>query len=279
MALTDVDTLVAGFQIPVMFSKYQFSAGANITYSTFFQGGIPGPATVPTVGLSGEALTTYPGQLRFANPPPGKTTYLARLASAFYMGSYTSTTNSITFLKDRLWHNSGINVSSTSVQTVNSVAFPPRDTNGTSNGHGVLLGLEVTTNITGSSAPTITVEYTNSDGVARTIAAGTAAVTTLNAPTVSTPVFMPLELYGNDLGVRSVQNVQFSSGYSAGAVSLVAYRVIVAVLGGYYRQLQDVNPLTGGLPVMHNNTVPFITFRASTNSDYAITGMMIVTQG
>jgi hypothetical protein len=76
--------------------------------------GIPGAAVAPSPGLKGAALTTYAGQIQFANPAnSGDKTYLARLQG---MATQAGTL----MLCDRLWHNSGYNIVSTATQVSGS---------------------------------------------------------------------------------------------------------------------------------------------------------------
>jgi hypothetical protein len=103
MAITTLDGLLAGMQPPREVIKSATpTLVAGRPHSLFYLPGIPGAAVAPTPGMSGEALTTYAGQLPFSNPASGMT-YLARLAAA-------ATIPGQLILCDRLWHNSGINV-------------------------------------------------------------------------------------------------------------------------------------------------------------------------
>lgn len=279
MAIANVNGVIAGCQPGVFFYKNLFVPVVNRPFSLFYQSGIPGPAVAPTPGISGAALTSYPGQLRFVNPGAGETTYLARFSTLAYRVTGTALPPGSVMLADRLWHNSGISITSSASQAVNSVAFPPRDANGTTNGLAVLLGLEISTATSGAVTPTITVEYTNENNVARTIAGGTAATTTLPTGSTTAGTFTYLNLYGSDRGVRSIQNITFTTPYSSGVAHLVAYRKIASVLLGYADVPNDVNPLTGGMPVMYDNTVPFVVMTPTQNIDTYCQGMMTVTQG
>ncbi|MBF9664229.1 hypothetical protein, partial [Streptococcus pseudopneumoniae] len=79
--------------------------------------------------------TTYAGQIPV--PPASGNTHLS------YAGFFSSAQGGLVLLCDRLWHNSGFNVTLTTAQTVNSVTFPERDMDGTTNGEGVFVGVEV----------------------------------------------------------------------------------------------------------------------------------------
>jgi hypothetical protein len=268
MAITNLDQVIAGAQIPQFYIKaLSGTLVAGRPYSTFYTAGIPGPAVAPTPGISGAALTSYAGQLPFTNPASGNS-YLAR-----FVGISSAQIGTVT-LADRLWHNSGITITSTSPQTVNSVAFPARDSSGTVNGAGVVLGVEVST-VTGAGTPTITVSYTNSVGVAgRT---GTNIIAT-NA-TSAAGTFYPISLQAGDLGVQSVQSVTLSATWTSGVIHLVAYRPLVSVQCPASGSAAAVDALTSGMPRMFNNTVPFVIFLPQTTTTTSIQGSMTVTQG
>jgi len=156
MAITTLDGVIAGMQPPVPFAKALTpTLVAGRPHSLFYLAGFPGAATAPSPGMGGAALTSYAGQLPFSNPASGNS-YLARLQGQ------TSTGGTL-ILADRLWHNSGLSMTSTSAQTINSVAFPARDADGSTDGNRVQIALEVTT-ATGSGTPTLTMGYTNSGG-------------------------------------------------------------------------------------------------------------------
>ena len=55
----------------------------------------------------------------------------------------SSATAGAIVLVDRIWHNSGLSATITTSQTVNSNAWPARDDNESTNGEGVLVGMEV----------------------------------------------------------------------------------------------------------------------------------------
>ena len=268
MAITTLDGVIAGCEPPQFFFKtLSPSLTAGRPYTPFYAAGIPGAAVAPTPGLSGVAVTTYPGQIPFTNPVSG-TSYLARFVGL------SSGQNGQLILVDRLWHNSGINITSTGSQTVNSATFPARDENGTTNGAGVLLGVEVSAQ-TGSGTPSITVTYTNSAG------AGSKTGTNIIGTGANSPVgtFYPIGLAAGDVGVQSVQSFALGTTWTSGTIHLVAYRVLSVIQLGASGISTAVDVVTGGMPVMYNNTVPFVIFVPSTTSSTSLQGSMTVTQG
>src|SRR3990167_1943690 len=199
-------------QPPEDFAKT--GAGTQVVgrwYSPFYVAGRPGPAAVPSPGLAGAALTTYSSDLPFANGAADQ--YLARL-SAF------SVTIGTLLLCDRLWHNSGIVVTQTSAQTINSVAWPARDNTASTDGAGIRIGLEVST-ITGAGASVVTCVYTNQAGTGAKTATCRPAYTA--ASVVGT--FYDFSLAAGDSGVRSIQTYASTVSMTSGAIHLVAYRV------------------------------------------------------
>jgi len=268
MAITTVDGLIAGGKPMRYYAKTNASLAQFRLFSPFYLVGIPGAAVAPTSGLSGEALTYYAGQIPFTNPPAGQNSYVARCSMAVgttTFGSYS--------LIDRLWHNSGIDVTSTSSQTINSVTFPARDENGSTNGEGILLGIEVST-VTGAGTPTITVTYTNSAGTSgRTSNVAVAA-------TASSGSFWNFPLQSGDVGVRSVQSIQFSATWTSGTVHLVAYRPIVTFSSSAAGMSSYVDALTGGLPRLYDNSVlSFLVLPVGTAAGSTLFGGLTVAQG
>lgn len=248
MAITTMDGVLAGAEPPNFYYKaLSGTLVAGRPFSPFYTAGIPGPAVAPTPGLAGAALTSYGGQIPFTNPPSGFN-YLAR-----FVGSSSAQAGTL-LLCDRLWHNSGITITSTAAQTVNSVTFPARDQNGATLGEGVILGVEVS-GATGSGTPTITVSYTNSDGVAGRTA------TNIVATAASSPIgtFYPLGLQAGDKGVRSIQSITLSATWTSGTIHLVAYRVLASLSLSTAGASEAVDALTSGMPVMYDNTVPFLS--------------------
>lgn len=267
MAITTVDQLIAGMQYPREFIKAATpTLVAGRPHSLFYLAGAPGAATASSAGLAGEALTSYAGQLPFSNPASGNT-YLARLTGQATIAGQL-------VLCDRLWHNSGFSMTSTSAQTVSSTAWPARSADGTSNGEGVLLGVEITT-ATGSGTPTITVSYTNqsnSSGKSGTNSVATAASSAIGA-------FYPIGLAAGDTGVRSVQTLTLSATWTSGAMSLVAYRVLARLDLSNANTPNSLDAVTGGMPRMYDNTVPFLLFIPSTTTASTVSGHAIWSQG
>jgi hypothetical protein len=267
MAITTVDGLIAGMQYPREIIK---SATPTLVtgrpHSLFYLTGIPGAAVAGTPGAAGAALTTYPGQLPFTNPGSGNS-YLARLvAQATIAGQIV--------LCDRLWHNSGLSMTLTTPQTVNSAAWPARSADATANGESVLVGAEITT-ATGAGTPTLSMSYTNQAGTAgRT---GLGILTGVASSAIG--AFYPIGLNAGDTGVRSIQSFTLSATWTSGALALVAYRVLARLELSAGNVANSLDAVIGGMPRLFDNSVPFFLFLPSATTASIISGHVIWTQG
>jgi len=268
MAITTLDGLIAGFTQPRELLKVGGTMeAAGVLHSLFYAGGSPGAAAVPSPGMAGAALTSYAGQIPFSNPVSGNT-YLAGLSAAAGVAGKL-------LLVDRLWHNSGINVTTTTAQTINSVAWPARDRDGSANGVGVLVGIEVSTATTNGSAVTnTTLSYTDSDNNA----GATGTIASFPATAVA-GTFVPFQMAAGDAGKRSVQSVTLGTSYGGGAIHLVAYRVIAElplILANAGARLDAVQL---GMPRLYNDSVLQLLWLPSATTAVTVTGGLTFAQG
>jgi hypothetical protein len=267
MAITTLDGAIAGYKPIEGYAKaVSGTLVAGRPHSQFYLAGIPGAATAPSPGAAGAALTSYAGQIPI--PAASGNTHLARAS----FSSSAQAGNIIVY--DRLWHNSGIVVTTTTAQTINSATWPARDKNGSTNGEGVYIGLEVST-ATGAGASVISISYTNSAGTA----GRTGTAIDVYAATAAAGSFFRFALQAGDTGVRSIQTYTSTVSMTSGTVHLVAYRPLAwielpaAGIGGV------IDPVTGGLPREYDTTVPSILFLPQTTTTTQITGSIIHTQG
>lgn len=267
MAITTLDLALAGMKPPSYFSKaVTGTMVAGRPFSPFYLAGVPGAAAAPTPGLAGAALTSYAGQVPI--PAASGNTHLARFSGV------SSAQAGMLLLCDRLWHNSGFTITSTGAQTVNSAAWPARDMNGSTNGVGVILGVEISS-ATGSGTPTITVSYTNDANTSgKTATNSVATVATSAAGT-----FYPIGLAAGDTGVRSVQTLTLSATWTSGTMHLVAYRVLATLELPAAGLPNAVDALTSGMPLCYDTTVPFLLFIPQTTTTTQISGSAVFTQG
>lgn len=243
--------------------------GVGIMHSLLYATGRPGAGVAPSPGIAGAALTSYAGQIPHQDAPALQQTYLALFEAV-------SSQPGTLLVCDRLWHNSGIAVATTTAQTVNSVALPARDRLGAVDGDGVLLGLEVSTATTNAGAISNTVaSYTNSTGGA----GRTASILSFPATAIA-GTFVPFNFQGGDLGVRSIQSVTLGTSYVSGAIHLVAYRILGSLGLPSPSVLARANFADLGFPRLFDGTTPFLLWIAgSTTATTQIAGGYAESQG
>lgn len=265
MAITTLDGALSGMTPPVPLLK----SGATMEavaqqHSFFYTAGTPGAASAPSPGVNGAALTTYAGQIPFTNPVSGNT-YLSRL-------SLNATQPCSIWLCDRLWHNSGLSATSTSLQAITSGAMPARDANGSTNGVGLMCGIEWSAT-GGAGTPTLTLSYTNQAGTG-----GKSATVVGNATPVA-GTFEVFRLAAGDTGIRNVDGYTASATRTSGTFHLVVFRILatldlpLANVGG------AIDALTSGFPRLYNDSVPFLVAVPSSTTALVLSGSMSVSQG
>lgn len=252
MAITTVAGVISGLR-PTVYANKSASGSSSATrvLTTWYSTGYPIAATANTSGMSGQALTSSTAALPFTNPASGNT-YLARFTRPSNSGALASAPQSYYGLVDRLWENSGIDRTLTTAQTINSVTWPARDLNGSTNGEGVYLALEVSS-VMGTGTPTITVSYTNSAGTSGRTGTGIFPA----AANAGIGSWWPIGLQAGDTGVRSVQSITFSATWgTAGVLHLVAYRLI-ALFSNTRAPVMNVaeDAVTLAMPQLWNNSV------------------------
>jgi len=229
---------------------------------------------IPVLGgydttLNGVALTApVVGSFPFTNPASGFT-YLTRFAAAVN----GSTTGSL-YLCDRLWHNGGITITSTSAQSITSPTWPARDANGSTNGDGVYLALEVSAAV-GAGTPTITVGYTNSAGTSGRSATNVIAALASSA----TGTMYHIGLQGADAGVRSVQSLTLSATWTSGTINLVAYRPIACIVSQIAAGSVSMDAVLLGLPRIYDNSVLYFAINQVTTTAMSMFGSLGYTHG
>lgn len=246
------------------------SVGAYSAGTTWARAGMPAAGSYDTT-LNGVALTApVTGQIPLTTAASGET-YVHRMVA--------STTASSAFgsmlLCDRLWHNGGINATSTSPQSITSPTWPARDANGSTNGEGVLLAVEISS-ITGAGNPTITISYTNSAGdPGRT---STNIIATAASAGAGACYLMSLD--SGDLGVRSVQSITLSATWTTGTLNIVAYRPIALSamrFASFYGE--PVDCITGGFPKVPAGAVPYLLSLPLSQTSTTIVSQIQFSQG
>ena len=123
-------------------------------------------------------------------------------------------------------------VTTTSAQTLNNTITLPRYTTGA----GVMAFLTPST-VMGAATPSITLNYTNSDGTSGKTTPATlpignsaAAVTSIVYSGTGTGKYGPfMPLAAGDMGICSVQSIQLSASYVSGVLNLVLCKPITTI--------------------------------------------------
>jgi hypothetical protein len=249
MAITTEDQVLAGFQPPKAFMKTSLAAkaaGTPVAMGLLSAGFFPA-ATLGTPGLAGATIdgTTQAlgGFFPFTNPSSGNT-YLAK--AGLFFGSGVVGID----IYDALWYNSGISVTTTTAQTINSVTLPARDATGTTSGVGVMCWVYIASATT-SANTTATITYTNSSGTAsRTGTIGLGGI----PASATAGTFLPFTLQVGDVGIQSIQSLTLGTTLSAGTINLFLIREI-----SYIGATQVSSGLTAdwaqlGFPQLYNGT-------------------------
>ena len=269
MAITTVDGLLAGLQPPIDFIKVGATMeAAGVFHTYFYTTGNPGAAAANGLAIGGAALTSYAGQIPFTNPVSGNT-YLARLTAS-------ATTAGKLVLIDRLWHNDSIAETTTTGQVVTSATLPARDRNGSTNGEGVNVAIEVSVATTNAGAVTnTTLTYTNSTNTGGT---KTATITSFPATAVA-GTFVPFQLAAGDTGVRSLGTLTLGTSYGGGTIHLVMYRVIAELPITTANVGNQIDAFTGGFPRLYDNSVLQLLWLPTGTGATTVTGSIVFAQG
>jgi hypothetical protein len=266
--------LVSGYSMPYSFYKAGYTMeAAGVIHSFLLTSGYPAmrsPLNAPGVaGTAVSGISPYFGFFPYVNAPANKYTYLARL-------SYSANIIGTLQLCDLLWENTGINVTTTTLQQIGSVQWPSRCPNASgayvadTSGYGIQAAILVTTTTTNAGAiANTTMSYTNTLGVT----GRTARIS--NFPTTAiSGSFVPFYLESGDNGIQSIQNITLGTSYGGGAIRLVAYRPIAVVHQPVAYGGGIIDPITGGLPVLYDYSALFFNFLPSATTATNIIGTL-----
>lgn len=273
MAITDIPGVLAGAQSPQPIIKTGIATaavGAMRGYTLWYAAGNPGASTATAAGVNGEAVTpsvsaaTVAGRIGRTNPVSGNA-YISRLA-------ITASTAGTLWLIDRMWHNSGLTVTSTSAQAITPATLPARDNNASTNGAGVMAAIEWSAT-GGTGTPTVTLTYTDQDG--NTGATGT--FTAVATPPVGT--FEIFTLAAGDTGVRAPTSFIQSATRTSGTMHLVLFRVLAQVEVTAANIGNAIDALTSGFTRIYDNSVLQLVWFPSATTATNFMGQYIETQG
>lgn len=268
MAITNLDGVIAGMRPPESFIKIGGAGeGAGFFQSLWGVGGRP--AAGGRSGTLNGAIYTGPtvaGQIPIPAAVGGQNIHLARFSG---VGNISGRL----ILADRLWDNTVANTAG--AQAITSPTWPARDSNGATAGEGVLIGLEFSVASTNAGTAAATLTYTDQSG-------NTGASVTISPVIPVTPAaqsFYPFPLASGDTGVRAVSSFNHISAQTSSTSHLVAYRIISSLsLNGAF--IGDaVDALTGGMPRVYDNSVPFLLWLPSAGTATTHVGEVIFTQG
>ena len=222
---SDLERAVGGLNRFVM-KSFTAADAAGYWYCGSKDAGIPGAWAVGAPGTAGRITdglaVADAGCVNFPDAGSGLATYLTQLdASATALQAF--------YYMDLLWVNSGLVVTTTTAQTVNSITLPARDDDGTSNGKGCMIGILATAALGNAAVvSTSTVSYTNELGVAGRTATLQAVVGYQfpATPVIGTTVWFLLQ--AGDQGVSSIQTVTLGTSLVSGSISVIIARPIVA---------------------------------------------------
>lgn len=278
MAISSVNGLIAGFKPARSFAKANTpTLVAGRPHSLWYLGGVPGAGAAAATTAGGVALSSssslVAGQIPHVDPGGGLLSYLARFVA------HVTVAGSL-LLCDRLMHITGnsagsaISATSTAQQTINSGTLPARDDAGSTNGAGVLIGMEVATSL-GAGTPALTVGYTNSAGVAGRTAANVDPVIASGTQ----GAFLRFALQAPDVGVKSVETFQSSATMTLGAPSLVLYRILAEIEIAGPHAPAAVDELTLAMPQVFDGCVPFLVWIPFSTASSEVNGQYIEAQG
>ena len=269
MAITTLDGALAGMRPPFFFTKaVTATLVAGRPASLWSLGGAPGAGSFDTTlnGVTLSSTSTIPnGAIPHYNPATGNS-YLARFTAS-------TTIAGRLLLLDRLWHNGGYTITSTSAQNSTTPTWPSRcptsgaDDTPSTNGYGVLLAVEVSA-ATGAGTPTITISYTNSAGTAGRTA--TNVIATVASSAIGATYFIGLQ--AGDAGVRSVQSLTLSATWTSGTIL-----ADLELAGAFVPNAVDA--LTSGFPRLYDGVVPWLVFIPQTTTATTVSGTYVETQG
>lgn len=277
MAIATVDDAIAGALPSIEWSKSIATFEAISTWhSLAYNTGVPGAMVAPTSGLNGAAISApRDGLISFADASPDETR-LMRL-------SVRSPVAGTLLLCDRLWDNSSIASATTTLQSITSPTFPARDRNGSSNGEGVLLGLEFSTAGTnGAAIINSTITYTDEAGNTGRTATLASINTALPHVIPATPVagtFVPFLLAAGDKGVRAVEGITLGTSLGTGVEHIVAYRPLASVSVAIPNVETSIDLVTGGAARLFDDAALFMIWIPTATTPIGLSGQLIVTQG
>ncbi len=256
-----INALTTGKGQLIFFQKASITSVAAYWYRLWNGAGFPGAGSEPSPALQGAVPTKDTlGAMPIANPTSPATLHMLSFGAG-------GPTLEALMLYDRIWHVGGINLNINTLQSFTGTLAPTRH----SDGIGNELLIEVTT-ASGTTATTITVNYTNTLDQSKQA--------TVTWPASAQPVNRAwfLSLAAGDLGVKSVQSVQLSAATgAAGVANLVMFNgaetVVVPWAANQWTE-RDLVLQMANLPRVLDNACLALMVLASATSTGVITGRL-----
>ncbi len=269
MTISTLDGVIAGMLQPRPFLKVGGTMeAAGVLHSLAYASGLPGAMAAPSSGLAGAAITSRAGLYSVPAPSGADLSYLASLEGA-------ATVAGQLILVDRLWDNSGFTITQTTAQTVTSAAFPARDRDGSTNGEGVLVGIEASAATTNASAvANTTMSYTNSAGTA-----GQTATMAAWPATAAAGTFVPFQLAAGDTGVRAIASLTLGTSYVTGTIHLVAYRELARLSMPVANVGAQLDAIATKFVRLYDNTTLSLLWLPSATTAVTLAGNLSFSQG
>jgi hypothetical protein len=273
VAITTLDGVIAGMQAPQPITAAGIATaavGAMRGYTTWYAPGNPGASTANAAGVNGQAVTpavaaaTIGGRIRRTNPGSGNA-HIARLAMR-------ASQPGVLWLIDRLWHNSGLVVTSTAAQAIAAAALPARCGDGTANGANIMAAMEWSAT-GGAGVPTVTLTYTDQDGNA----GNTGTITAVASPPVGT--FEIFTLAAGDTGIRAPTSFIQSATRTSGTMHLVLFRVLAQLEISSANLGAAIDAIQAGLPRIYDDSILQLVWFPSVTTATNFMGQYIETQG
>jgi hypothetical protein len=264
MAIQSMDALVAA--LPGQhFHLYKTTAATVVAanwHTLWDRPGRPGPGTLSIGNTTSGVIPTQAtvGALTFTNAAGGQKTYLGRLSA-------TSSVVCTIELYDRVWHAGSFSCAALTTFTLTGQPALTRFTTG----EDVEIWLEINTAMA-ASATTVTVTYTNSQGVA----GRTSGVNTLTS--FITGRMVPCALQAGDTGVQKIESVIVGGVTNTGTFNVVLVKALAEVMVTVASGGAVVDPLGLGLPeIPADACLALMAVSNTTNSGVPNIALNIVT--
>ena len=236
--------------------------------------GFPGAWVLGSPGLNGENFDCSSA----AGAAVAGSNYLQTAASGnLYLTNVTiagSVAETIQVV-DLLWYNTGLTVTTTTLQAVTTAAFPARDINGSTDGEGVQFAIYAVAALGNAAAvANTTINYTDSQGNTGNVGTFSALVGWQAPATPVIGTFMPFKLAAGDRGVRALTaasggGITLATTYTSGTMSALAYRPLVTIANNVANVPAVVSIPSPGIRLYPGTCIAFLQMGSASASTLA----------